>query len=107
MSDAISRGYNDFQDHLAALDTSGLLTRIDAPIDKESELIPLVRWQFRGGIAEPERKAFLFTKVRGGGGREFDIPVAVGALAGNAAIYSVGMGVPLSLIHISEPTRPY
>ena len=112
MSDATSRGYNDFQDHLAALDTSGLLTRIDAPIDKESELIPLVRWQFRGGIAEPERKAFLFTKVRGGGGREFDIPVAVGALAGNAAIYSVGMGVPVGEIgdcwahSISYPIAP-
>lgn len=112
MSDAISRGYNDFQDHLAALDTSGLLTRIDAPIDKESELIPLVRWQFRGGIAEPDRKAFLFTEVRGGGGREFNIPVAVGALAGNAAIYSVGMGVPVGEIgdcwaySIANPIAP-
>ena len=112
MSDATSRGYNDFQDHLAALDTSGLLTRIDAPIDKESELIPLVRWQFRGGIAEPDRKAFLFTKVRGGDGREFDIPVAVGALAGNAAIYSVGMGVPVGKIgdcwahSIANPIAP-
>ena len=24
---------------------------------------PLVRWQFRGGIAEKDRKAFLFTNI--------------------------------------------
>ena len=40
------------QDHLAALDAAGLLTTIDAPINKDSELSPLVRWQFRGGIPE-------------------------------------------------------
>ena len=54
MKDAKSRGYNDLQDHLAALEAAGLLTAIDAPIDKDSELSPLVRWQFRGGIAEME-----------------------------------------------------
>ena len=98
MKDAKSRGYNDLQDHLAALEAAGLLTAIDAPIDKDSELSPLVRWQFRGGIAEMERKAFLFTNVTGAAGREFDIPVVTGALAGNAAIYSVGMGVPVENI---------
>jgi UbiD family decarboxylase len=98
MSDAKARGYNDLQDHLAALDAAGLLTRIDAPIDKDSELSPLVRWQFRGGIPEAERKAFLFTDVKGGDGRAFDIPVTVGALAGNAEIYAIGMGVPVAEI---------
>ncbi len=98
MTDAKTRGYNDMQDHLAALDAAGLLTRISAPINKNSELSPLVRWQFRGGIPEAERKAFLFTNVTGGDGRVFDIPVTVGALAGNAEIYSVGMGVPVAEI---------
>lgn len=98
MTDAKTRGYSDMQDHLAALDAAGLLTRIDAPINKDSELSPLVRWQFRGGIPEAERKAFLFTNVTGGDGRVFDIPVTVGALAGNAEIYSVGMGVPVAEI---------
>ena len=98
MSDAKERGYNDMQDHLAALDAAGLLTTIDAPIDKDSELSPLVRWQFRGGIPEAERKAFLFTNVKGGDGRVFDTPVTVGALAGNAAIYAIGMGVPVDRI---------
>ena len=98
MTDAKTRGYNDMQDHLAALDAAGLLTTIDAPIDKDSELSPLVRWQFRGGIPEAERKAFLFTNVKGGDGRVFDIPVAVGALAGNAAIYAIGMGTEVAEI---------
>ena len=98
MTDAKARGYNDMQDHLAALDAAGLLTTINAPINKDSEMSPLVRWQFRGGIPEAERKAFLFTNVTGGDGRAFDIPVAVGALAGNAEIYSIGMGVPVAEI---------
>ena len=112
MADAGARGYNDLQDHLRALDDAGLLATIDAPIDKDSELSPLVRWQFRGGIAEAERKAFLFTDVVGGDGRRFDIPVAVGALAANAQIYSIGMGVPVEDIGdrwrtaVANPIRP-
>ena len=34
-----------------------------APINKDTELHPLVRWQFQGGLAEDERRAFLFTNV--------------------------------------------
>ena len=91
---APERAYPDFHDHLAALDSAGLLRRIDRAVDKDSELHPLVRWQFRGGIAEPDRKAFLFTNVVDAAGRVYDFPVAVGALAANARIYSIGMGVP-------------
>jgi UbiD family decarboxylase len=93
-----TRGYNDLQDHLRALDAAGLLTTIDAPVDKDCELSPLVRWQFRGGIPEAERKAFLFNRPTDAAGRDYGIPVAVGALAGNAAIYSVGMGKPVAEI---------
>ena len=98
MSEAEARGYNDMQDHLAALDAAGLLTTIDAPINKDSELSPLVRWQFRGGIPEAERKAFLFTNVTDASNRVYELPVITGALAGNAAIYSIGMGVPVNEI---------
>jgi 4-hydroxy-3-polyprenylbenzoate decarboxylase len=41
----------------------GLLTRIDRAIDKDRELHPLVRCQFQGGLAEEQRRAFLFTNV--------------------------------------------
>jgi hypothetical protein len=39
---------------------------------------PLVRWQFQGGLAEDQRRAFLFTNVTDAAGRRYDIPVAVG-----------------------------
>ena len=59
---------------------------------------PLVRWQFRGGIAEKDRKAFLFTNVIDAKGRKYDIPVAVGVLAANREIYRIGMGCALDEI---------
>ena len=57
-----------------------------------------MRWQFVGGMEEPERKAFLFTNIRDGRGRKYSIPVVVGAIAANRAIYSVGMGAPVEEI---------
>src|ERR1700757_5424871 len=88
----------DFQEHLAALEANGLLVRIDRPINKDTELHPLVRWQFQGGLPEDERRAFLFTNVTDAAGRRYDIPVAVGALAASPAIYAVGMGRPVEEI---------
>src|SRR6266576_2331847 len=82
----------DFQKHLAALEAAGLVTRIDRPIDKDTELHPLVRWQFVGGMAENKRRAFLFTNVVDGSGRKYDMPVVVGALSASPGIYAIGMG---------------
>src|ERR1700755_969726 len=82
----------DFQEHLANLEKRGLLVRIDRPINKDTELHPLARWQFQGGLDESERRAFLFTNVVGADGRRFDMPVAVGALSASAQIYAFGMG---------------
>jgi len=109
---AAQRGYNDLQQHLAELDKAGLLVTVDRPIDKDSEMHPLVRWQFVGGMAEAERKAFLFTNIRDGQGRKYDIPVVIGALAANRAIYSAGMAVPVDQIQkkwdnaIANPVPP-
>ena len=72
---------------------------------------PLVRWQFRGGIAEKDRKAFLFTNVIDAKGRKYDIPVAVGVLAASREIYRIGMGCALDEINevwnraIAQPIR--
>src|ERR1700751_2369347 len=82
----------DFQDHLAQLEAKGLLVRVDRPINKDTELHPLVRCQFLGSVPEDERRAFLFTNVVDSQGRRYDIPVVVGALAASPTIYSVGMG---------------
>src|SRR3982751_882755 len=95
---ATGRPRLDFQEHLADLEANGLLTRIDRPINKDTELHPLVRWQFIGGVPERERRAFLFTHVVDGKGRRYDMPVAVGALAASPEIYAMGMGRPVAEI---------
>ena len=45
----------DFQQHLATLEAQGLVVRVDRPINKDTELHPLVRWQFAGGLPEDKR----------------------------------------------------
>jgi UbiD family decarboxylase len=109
-----TRPPRDLQEHLKRLESAGLLTRIDRPIDKDTELHPLSRWQFQGGLPESERRAFLFTNVVDGSGRRYDMPVAVGALAASADIYALGMGRPAeeietawteALAHPIAPTR--
>src|SRR5581483_2109280 len=102
----------DLQAHLAALEAQGLLVRIERPIDKNSELHPLVRWQFQGGLPEEQRRAFLFTHVIDASGRRYDIPVVVGALGASPRIYAVGMGRPVEEIEaawshaIAHPIAP-
>ena len=96
--DKPARGYPDLHDHLAALDKAGLLVTVDRAIDKDSEMHPLVRWQFRGGIEEADRKAFLFRNVVDAKGRHYDIPVVVGAIAASREIYRIGMGCALDRI---------
>ena len=89
------RAYPDLHEHLATLNAAGLLRTIAEPVNKDTEMHPLVRWQYRGGIPEKDRKAFLFTNITDSRGRHFDIPVVVGALAATPAIYAIGMGVAL------------
>ena len=82
----------NLQLHLRDLEAQGLLLRIDTPINKDTELHPLVRWQFLGGMSADERRAFLFTNVTDSKGRKYDMPVVVGSLAASPRIYALGMG---------------
>jgi 4-hydroxy-3-polyprenylbenzoate decarboxylase len=60
MSDRIkTQAPINLQDHLQRLEEKGLLQRIERDINKDSELHPLVRWQFQGGIPAEDRKAFF------------------------------------------------
>src|ERR1700746_1069992 len=88
----LERAYPDLHDHVRTLERAGLLITVDRPINKDTEMHPLVRWQFRGGIEEKDRKAFLFTNVIDSQGRKYDIPVLVGGLAANREIYRIGLG---------------
>ena len=92
------RAYPDLHDHIDALEKAGQLIRVDRPINKDTEMHALVRWQFRGGIPESERKAFLFTNVVDSHGKHYDIPVIVGGLAANREIYRIGLGCELDQI---------
>src|SRR6478735_3619391 len=106
------RNYTDLHEHLKALEAAGLLVTVKRAINKDTEMHPLVRWQFRGGIAEKDRKAFLFTNVTDAKGRKYDIPVVVGALAASREIYRIGMNCPLEKINevwtraIAQPIAP-
>src|SRR5215475_16064188 len=81
------RGYPDLHDHVLALHRAGLLVVVDEPINKDTEMHPLVRWQYRGGIAETDRKAFLFTQPTDSKGHRFDMSVLVAGLAANRDVY--------------------
>ena len=108
----LARGYPDLHEHLKALDRAGLLVTVERPINKDTEMHPLVRWQFRGGIEEPDRKAFLFNRVVDSKKRKYDIAVVVGALAASREIYRIGMGCPLDKISetwtraVAKPIAP-
>src|SRR5215469_914162 len=92
------RGYPDLHDHVLALHRAGLLTVVDEPINKDTEMHPLVRWQYRGGIAETDRRAFLFTRATDGKVARYDIAVLVAGLAANPEVYRIGFGRPLEEI---------
>jgi UbiD family decarboxylase len=92
------RGYPDLHDHVLALHRAGQLIVVDEPINKDTEMHPLVRWQYRGGIAESDRRAFLFTQPTDGKGARYDIAVLVAGLAANPDVYRIGFGRPLDEI---------
>lgn len=105
--------YNDLRRHIAALDKSGLLVRVKREINKDTEIHPLVRWQYRGGIPEEERKAFLFENVVDNRGRKYPgQSVAVGVHAASKYVYAIGLGckpdeIPAKWEHaLANPVNP-
>jgi UbiD family decarboxylase len=90
--------YRDFREHLRALDERGKLVRVKREINKDTELMPLVRWQFRG-LEEADRKAFIFENVVDGKGKRYAMPVTVGTLAATTDIYAIGLMCEPEEIH--------
>lgn len=85
--------YQDLRAFLAALDKAGKLVRIKRPINKDTELHPLVRLQFRG-LPESERKAFVFENVTDSSGRRYRGSVATCVAAVNSDIYAMALMCP-------------
>ncbi len=104
--------YPDLHQHVLELWRKNLLVVVDEPINKDTEMHPLVRWQYRGGIPEKDRKAFLFTNPTDGKGRKFEASVLVAGLAATPEVYRVGFGKPLEKIGetwinaIAHPIEP-
>ncbi len=86
------RGYADLREHLAALERAGLLVRVKRPMQAETEIHPLVRWQYRGGLPDDQWKAFLFENVHTAKGGASRFRVGVGVLAASKYVYAAGLG---------------
>ena len=95
------RYYRDFRAHLQVLEERGKLVRVKREINKDTELMPLVRWQFRG-LDEAQRKAFMFENVVDAKGRRYSMPVTVGTLAATTEIYAIGLMCKPEEIHESR-----
>ena len=94
--------YRDLHEWLNFLDSRGYLRRISQPINKDTEMHPLVRCQFRG-LQEADRKGWLFDNVVDVTGRRYDIPVALAVMAPNRLVYALGMGVSSATLGTRTP----
>ncbi|OGO25383.1 MAG: hypothetical protein A2144_09510 [Chloroflexi bacterium RBG_16_50_9] len=82
--------YKDMREHIEALEAHNKLVRIKREINKDTELMPLVRWQFRG-LPEEERKAFLFENVVDANGKKYNVPVIVASYAASREVYAISL----------------
>lgn len=82
--------YRSLGEYLENLEKQDLLVRVKQPINKDTELHPLVRLQYRG-LPEAQRRAFVFENVIDSRGCHYDIPVAVACVAGSCNIYAAGL----------------
>ncbi|MFH1003628.1 MAG: UbiD family decarboxylase [Chloroflexota bacterium] len=82
--------YKDLREYIRVLEANGQLVRIKREINKDTELMPLVRWQFRG-LDDKDRKAFLFENVTDVKGKKYHGTVLVGSHAGSRAVYALAM----------------
>jgi UbiD family decarboxylase len=107
-----ARKYPDLHEHVLELYRRGLLVVVNEPINKDTEMHPLVRWQYRGGIAESGRKAFLFTQPVDSKGRRYAGWVLVAGLAATPEVYRCGFGKDLDKIGatwisaLAKPVEP-
>ena len=83
--------YKDLREFIEVLDHEGLLYRWQRLVDKDSELMPLMRLQYRGR-SDVDRQAFLYENVTDGQGRRYGIKVLTGVYAASRKIVGLGMG---------------
>jgi UbiD family decarboxylase len=84
--------YRSLREYVASLEQRGLLHIVDGPANKDTEIVPLVRLQFRG-LPEAQRKAFWFRNVVDARGRHFEGSVVLGSLGSSRAVYAAALDV--------------
>lgn len=82
--------YKDLRGYLEALEKAGRLKHIRRAINKDTELHPLVRWQFRG-LDEAERFGFLFDRLVGTHGESYNGAVASAVIAPSLEAYAIAL----------------
>jgi len=82
--------YRDLREYIDALEEKGKLFRIKTEINKDTELSPLVRWQYRG-LDPSQRKGFLFENITDSKGRKYNSKVGICLLGANREVYSLGL----------------
>jgi 4-hydroxy-3-polyprenylbenzoate decarboxylase len=83
--------YADFRHYIDSLEQRGKLHRWSRPVNKDSELMPLMRLQYRG-LADDQRQAFLYENVCDSRGKKYDILVATGVYGSSRPITALGLG---------------
>jgi 4-hydroxy-3-polyprenylbenzoate decarboxylase len=83
--------FADFRAYIDALEKRGKLYRWCRPINKDTEMMPLMRLQYRG-IDDNKRQAFLFENVFDSRGKKHEIKVATGMYGASRDIAALGLG---------------
>ncbi|MDP2644777.1 MAG: UbiD family decarboxylase [Desulfobacterales bacterium] len=83
--------YPDLRGFIDELEKRGKLHRWKSRVNKDAELMPLMRLQYRG-IAEESRRAFLYENVVDAKGRAYDMNVLTGVYCASRPILTLGMG---------------
>jgi 4-hydroxy-3-polyprenylbenzoate decarboxylase len=82
--------YSDLREYIDHLDRAEKLRRVSRLINKDTELHPLVRWQFRG-LDEAGRTGFLFDNLTGLKGLKYRSRVATSIIGPSREVYAMGM----------------
>jgi len=83
--------YEDFRAYLDELEKLGKLRRWHRAINKDTELMPLMRLQYRG-LADENRQCFLYENIVDSRGRRYDLRVATGMYGSSREIAALGIG---------------
>src|SRR5512140_3179997 len=103
--------YRDLRAYLETLEQKDKLWKIGAEINKDTELHPLARWQFRG-LPEKDRRGFLFENLTDIGGKKYQGRVATAVIGASKDVYALGMQCNVEDIHarwgsaIKSPIAP-